>query len=111
VKKNEDIKGVIRSRKSKDRQTQSSKEKERIVVFPFIFWSLCCLTFNLWLLITPLVSSEFSGFFLKQTQAQNRKYTTSKLKHLFYRKVSFVTGNHSNFPGVGQDVNNIYHYL
>jgi len=27
---------------------------------PFLFWPLCCLSFDLLLLITPMVSSKFS---------------------------------------------------
>ena len=123
----DDTKGVIKSHKLKVRQHNDQKIKGKTTILSFSFDDCVCLSFDLRLLITPLISSFF---FTKKLYTDNstcgtrrvpcfglselyinRKYTTSKLKHLFYRKISFVTGNHSNFPGVGQDVNNIYHYL
>jgi hypothetical protein len=41
----------------------------------------------------------------------NGKFTLGKLKHLFCRKVSFLTDPHSRFRGVGQGMKQTYLYL
>jgi hypothetical protein len=55
----EDTKGVIRIRKSKDRQHNGQKLEYTKGVVSSSFWPLRCLFFDLWLLITLLVSSSF----------------------------------------------------
>jgi hypothetical protein len=40
---------------------------------PFLFWPLCCLSFNVWIMITPLESSNSSNEQLTITFAINRQ--------------------------------------
>ena len=61
--------------------------------YPFgIFWPLCCLCFDLWLLITPLVSSNFSYILIKQYKNKQKK----RFPSIYFVKTSRPIGMHSS---------------